>query len=92
MRAAGDDEAPAARPAPPRSYGSAFAPDSEVDDDIQLPDEREGAIEGDGDGDGEGNRQGADAAPAKKRRRRRRKPSGGGDAGADNSGDAAARD
>lgn len=53
-----DDEAAPAR----MSYGSAFAPESVMGDDIESGDAvNEGA-----------------AAPAKKRRRRRRKPSGGG--------------
>jgi poly(A) polymerase len=67
FRSADGDEAPAPRPTPARSYGSAFAPDEEESDDNETPDDGAG-------GDG------AAAAPAKKRRRRRRKPTGGGGA------------
>jgi poly(A) polymerase len=73
FRALDGDEVLAPRPAPARSYGSAFAPDSEGADDGEAGDETEG---------GEGS-EGAAQAPAKKRRRRRRKPSGGGGAAAD---------
>jgi len=55
------------RPTQPRSYGSAFAPDSDADEaDGDTPDDADGRTE-----------EGA-TAPAKKRRRRRRKPTGGG--------------
>ena len=53
-----------------RSYGSAFAPDSDRDEDDNEAGETAGEVAGEG-----------AAAPAKKRRRRRRKPSGGGGAG-----------
>jgi poly(A) polymerase len=72
FRPADGEEAP-----PARSYGSPFAPDSEIADN-----------DNDGDNAGEGT-DGA-AAPAKKRRRRRRKPAGGGAGGSGDSGPAPA--
>ncbi len=58
------------RPAQHRSYGSAFAPESDGDEaDGNMPDDADGRTE-----------EGA-TAPAKKRRRRRRKPGGGGSGG-----------
>ena len=50
-------------------YGSAFAPDSDLEDDVDGGDGAEGA----------GGHPEGGTAPAKKRRRRRRKPSGGGE-------------
>ncbi len=61
FRPADGDEAPAARPAPARSYGSPFAPDSEVADHSDTDDSTDGAA----------------APAKKRRRRRRKPAGGG---------------
>ena len=61
FRPADGDEAPAARPAPARSYGSPFAPDSEVADHSDADDSTDGAA----------------APAKKRRRRRRKPAGGG---------------
>ena len=66
------DDAGGGQDAPPARtgfYGSAFAPDSDLEDDVEGGEGAEGA----------GGHPEGGTAPAKKRRRRRRKPSGGGD-------------